>query len=262
MFSLRQLALQALLLQSPPEKCAALARVALHSIAVGEQEALQCNVALPGRPALPILMPPRDVKQPSIRTAQGHAAIIHALTHIEFNAINLALDAVWRFPGMPPDYYWQWWKVAQEESVHFQLLSAHLHTLGRAYGSFPAHNSLWDMVERTRDDILARMALVPRTMEARGLDACPLMKEKLLGIADTAGAAIIDIILRDEIGHVGIGNHWYRWLCAQRYLDPLAEYPRLAQLHSAPNLRPPHNIDARRMAGFAEEEIAALQASK
>ncbi len=258
MLSLRQLALQALLLQNPSEKCAAIASVVPRAIPIGEQDSLTASGPLPGRPLLPTLLPPREVKQPSIRSPKGLPAIVHALTHIEFNAINLALDAVWRFPGMPADYYWQWWQVAFEESLHFQLLSAHLLSLGHQYGDFAAHNSLWDMVERTQHDILARMALVPRTMEARGLDACPLMKEKLLGIGDLAGAAIIDIILRDEIGHVAIGNHWYRCLCIQRNLDPLEEYPRLAMQHSAPNLRPPHNLDARRKAGFVEAELAAL----
>jgi uncharacterized ferritin-like protein (DUF455 family) len=260
--SLRQLALQALLLTSPSQKCAAVAALVPEAAPVGEQERLEEPAALPGRPALPALLPPREVKQPSIRTPQGHAAIIHALTHIEFNAINLALDAAWRFSDMPANYYLQWLLVAREEAQHFQLLVAHLKGLGHAYGDFPAHNSLWDMVERTKHDVLARMALVPRTMEARGLDASPLMKEKLLGIGDHSGAAIIDIILRDEIGHVAIGNQWFRFLCVQRNCDPLVVYPELARLHSAPNLRPPHNIAARLQAGFVEEEIQALITSR
>jgi uncharacterized ferritin-like protein (DUF455 family) len=258
MSSLRWRALQALLLPNPVQKCSAVAQLLPGSAPLGDSECLVEPSGLPGRPAFPVLLAPRDVKQPSIRTVQGHAAILHALTHIEFNAINLALDAAWRFAHMPSGYYEQWLLVAREEAQHFQLLCAHLATLGYAYGDFPAHNSLWDMVERTKHDVLARMALVPRTMEARGLDASPLMMEKLSGIGDAAGVRIIEIILRDEIGHVAIGNYWFRWLCNQRQLDPLVEYPRLAKEHGAPHLRPPHNLTARRQAGFVEEELAAL----
>src|SRR5262249_26426557 len=147
---------------------------------------------------------------------------IHALAHIELNAIDLALDICWRFPGMPDDFYRQWMGVAQEEALHFELLRDHLRSLGFDYGSFPAHNALWEMAEKTREDLLARLALVPRTLEARGLDASPPLKAKLVSVGDKRAGEILDIILRDEIGHVAIGNHWYRWLCAERGLDPLA----------------------------------------
>lgn len=215
---------------------------------------------IPGRPARPELVSPRSVKHRSMRTTEGRAAMIHALAHIEFNAINLALDAIWRFPGMPSDFYGDWLQVAAEEALHFSLLDAHLRTLGFAYGDFSAHNSLWDMAEKTSGDVLARIALVPRTMEARGLDASPPVRAKLAQAGDQAAAQILDIILRDEIGHVATGNRWFGWLCKERDLDPVATYTDLAQEYKAPQPRGPFNLDARRAAGFSEAELAELLA--
>ena len=148
--------------------------------------------------------------------------------------------------------------MAREEALHFELLRDHLATLGFAYGDFAAHDGLWQMAQRTRHDLLARLALVPRTLEARGLDASPAVKTKLVAAGDQRAGEILDIILRDEIGHVAIGNHWYRWLCTQRGLDPLATYAELAARHDAPRPRGPFNLDARRAAGFDEAELAAL----
>jgi uncharacterized ferritin-like protein (DUF455 family) len=197
-----------------------------------------------------------------MRTEEGRAAMIHALAHIEFNAINLALDAVWRFPGMPRDYYADWLQVAAEEAQHFSLLVAHLQSKGHVYGDFNAHNSLWDMAEKTRGDILARMALVPRTMEARGLDATPPLRAKLAQAGDMKAARILDIILADEIGHVLIGNRWYAWACQAQELEPVATYAALADKYKAPLLRGPFNLEARRAAGFSENELSALQGSQ
>lgn len=215
-------------------------------------------INIPGRPAKPELVSPLGVKRRSMNTLEGRAALIHALAHIEFNAINLALDAVWRFANMPVQYYADWLKVAAEEAYHFSLLNAHLQTIGYQYGDFTGHNSLWEMSERTKDDVLARMALVPRTMEARGLDASPLMRNKLAQVGDMAATEILDIILRDEIGHVAIGNHWFNWLCEQRGLAPIAAYDALAKQYHAPTLRKPFNMEARRQAGFTEAELALL----
>ena len=217
------------------------------------------NVMIPGRPAKPVLVPPLQVPRRTMRTAEGRAGLLHALCHIEFNAINLALDAIWRFAGMPLAYYTDWLQVAFEEAYHFSLLAEHLHTMGYAYGDFAGHDTLWEMVAKTSDDVLARMALVPRTMEARGLDAAPSTRNKLAQVGDHAGAAIIDIILRDEIGHVATGNRWYAYLCRQRGLEPVASYRALALRYSAPKCRAPFNLEARRAAGFTEEELAALQ---
>jgi uncharacterized ferritin-like protein (DUF455 family) len=213
---------------------------------------------LPGRPDAPVLVAPRLLVKRSVHTVIGRVVLLHALAHIEFNAINLALDAVWRFEGMPVDYYRDWLGVAAEEAYHFSLLTAHLATLGHRYGDFPAHDGLWEMVEKTRGDVLARMALVPRTLEARGLDAAPPMRARLAQAGDEAAAAILDIILRDEIGHVAVGNRWYRYLCAQRHVDPNAIYPSLVEQYRAPRLKGPFNFEARRAAGFDEAELAAL----
>jgi uncharacterized ferritin-like protein (DUF455 family) len=184
---------------------------------------------------------------------------LHAFSHIEFNAINLALDAIWRFPEMPVAYYADWLQVAAEEAYHYTLLTEHLGKLGYAYGDFPAHSGLWDMADRTCSDLLARMALIPRTMEARGLDVSPALRDKLAQAGDIEAAAILDIILRDEIGHVRIGNHWFNWLCAQRNLDPVTAYADLANSYRAPTLRGPFNLPARKAAGFTDAELAALQ---
>jgi uncharacterized ferritin-like protein (DUF455 family) len=228
-------------------------------LSLDTQAGLQAQTAIPGRPALPELISPKFVKHRSMRTSEGRAALIHALTHIEFNAINLALDAIWRFAGMPSAYYVDWLQVAGEEALHFSLLAGHLETLGHRYGDFAGHNSMWEMADKTSGDILARMALVPRTLEARGLDATPRTRAKLAQVGDEAAAAILDIILRDEIGHVAIGNHWYKVLCDERGLDPLTTYADLALHYKAPVLRGPFNLDARRAAGFSKPELDALQ---
>ena len=218
--------------------------------------------ALPGRPARPELRRHTEVARRSPATPEGRAVLLHAIAHIELNAINLALDAIWRFDGMPEAYYRDWLRVAGEEALHFQLLRDHLRTLGHGYGDFPAHQGLWEMCAKTAHDIVARMALVPRTLEARGLDATPLIQRKLrqVGTPDAlAAVAILDTILRDEVGHVAIGNHWYRWLCARDGLDPVAHYAALVRRYEAPRLKPPFNDHARRAAGFTEDELALLQ---
>ena len=261
-------ALQALCTASPEDKQRAThalyAAVQRNGAAIEPQERLSApeNSRLPGRPDRPELIPPMQVPHRSPFTPEGLAALVHAICHIEFNAINLALDAVWRFPGMPADFYRDWLRVADEESTHFGLLQAHLSSLGHPYGDFPAHDGLWEMCVKTQDDITARMALVPRTLEARGLDATPLIQARLRKVNTPAAlkaVAILDIILRDEIGHVAVGNRWYGWLCAQQGLEPVAHYRTLARQHNAPRLRPPYNQSARLQAGFSAAEIAALE---
>lgn len=219
---------------------------------------LLAPATIPGRPARPELVLPKDLKHRSMITPEGRATLVHAMTHIEFNAINLALDALWRFADMPDDYYTDWLRVADEEAQHFTLLAEHLRSLGYAYGDFPGHNSLWEMANKTTGDVLARIALVPRTMEARGLDATPKVRAKLAQAGDHQAAAIMDIILREEVGHVQVGNRWYGYLCAQRGLEPIATYAQLAKQYAAPMLRGPFNLEARRAAGFSEAELAAL----
>jgi uncharacterized ferritin-like protein (DUF455 family) len=213
---------------------------------------------LPGRPERPRLVPPKQVPTRSPFTLEGRAALLHAIAHIEFNAINLALDAVWRFAGMPDAFYRDWLQVASEEALHFTLLREHLQSLGFGYGDFDAHDGLWLMTQRTAHDIVARMALVPRTLEARGLDATPPLQAKLARAGDARAVEILGVILRDEVGHVAIGNRWYRWLCERDGLDPIALYVDLTVRYEAPRLRPPFNEEARRAAGFSDEELAWL----
>ena len=260
---LRQLALQALMQPDPTQKVALGQQMrglsAIFSIA--SDQLLQAPDGLPGCPARPELRSHLDVPKRSPFTTEGLAALLHAVTHIEFNAINLALDAIWRFRGMPDAYYLDWLQVAVEEAQHFSLLRAHLQTMGYDYGDFPAHTGLWDMTAKTSDDVLARMALVPRTLEARGLDATPPMQAKLRKVATPhalRAVEILDIILHDEIGHVAIGNHWYRYLCTQRGIDPIAHYALLAAHYGAPRIKGPLNLEARRSAGFEEAELALL----
>ena len=227
---------------------------------VGATESIRAPAGIPGRPAKPELVPHSRLEQKSLATPEGRAALVHSIAHIELNAIDLALDIVWRFPGLPEAFYRDWIDVAKEEAKHFTLLRDHLVSLGFDYGSFRAHNGLWDMAERTSGDLLARLALVPRTLEARGLDASPLVKKKLVSAGDHKAGAILELILREEIGHVAIGNRWYRHVCAERGLDPVAAYADLARRHNAPFLRGPFNLEARRAAGFTEEELTSLTA--
>ena len=218
-------------------------------------EASRAPIDQPGRPEKPELIPPQQVPRRRADTQLGRAALVHALTHIEFNAINLALDAAHRYPGMPPAYYADWLSVADEEAQHFELLNTHLATLGYAYGDFPAHNGLWDMALKTAHDPLVRMALVPRVLEARGLDATPLIVDKLKAAKDTRMVEILAIIEREEIGHVAIGSRWFSWLCEARGLDAEVTFRQLLVDYDAPPLKPPFNLAARRKAGFSEPEL-------
>lgn len=269
--SLREAALEALLCAEPGDKAArthalwrrwrALGPADAEHWRAGETLQPDAKRPLPGRPGRPALVAPTEVAQRSPFTREGLAALLHAIAHIEFNAIDLALDALWRFAGLPLDFYRQWLQVAHEEATHFGLLRELLQSLGHDYGDFPAHNGLWEMCVKTQHDATARMALVPRTLEARGLDATPLIQARLRKV-DTPEARraieILDVILRDEIGHVAVGNRWYAWLCAQQGLQPLAHYRVLARRHTAPRPRPPFNLDARRRAGFSEAELGSL----
>lgn len=260
MESLRIRLLRVLLEQDPLKKAQLALDVDL-SADVNANEAIEEPSGIPGRPARPVLVPHTELKQRSMGSVEGRAALLHALCHIEFNAIDLAADACWRFVGMPDEFYRQWANIAKEEAYHFTLLREHLTSLGFDYGSFPAHNALWEMAEKTKHDVLARIALVPRTLEARGLDASPPIKAKLIKAGDLRAGEILDVILRDEVGHVAVGNHWYRFLCDQRGLEPVSTYADLSQKYGAPRPRGPFNVDARKAAGFSEDEIAYLNST-
>jgi uncharacterized ferritin-like protein (DUF455 family) len=258
MLSLREQCRDLLALSDPLAKAQAVS-VLDQDAPLGEGLTVPEIPGLPGRPQRPALVAHTRIRPARLSTRDGHGALVHSVVHIEKNAIDLALDICWRFGGMPADFYRDWLQVAREEALHFTLLREHLLSLGFEYGDFPAHNGLWDMAERTRGDVLARVALVPRTLEARGLDASPAVKTKLVSIGDLRAGEILDIILRDEIGHVAIGNRWYGWLCAQRGLDPVATYRDLALRYEAPRLKAPFNLTARRAAGFSEAELIDLQ---
>ena len=213
----------------------------------------------PGRPSRPELVPPRELPRRRLNSVEGRAALLHALAHIEFNAINLAWDAVCRFAGMPEDYYRDWASVADEEAYHFRLLRERLQSLGYDYGDFPAHNGLWSMALQTREDVLVRMALVPRVLEARGLDVTPGIMQRLREAGDAESVAILEIILRDEIGHVAIGTRWFHYACLQRGLEPESTFRDLLREHMRGRVKGPFYREAREQAGFTAHELDELE---
>lgn len=217
------------------------------------------QIIVPGRPDKPELVSPQHVKHRKLTSDEGRATLIHAITHIEFNAINLALDAVYRYRDMPEQYYTDWLQVASEEAYHFSILRERLQELGYEYGDMPAHNGLWEMCVQTDKDVMIRMALVPRVLEARGLDVTPAMMTKLTSAGDHKTVSLLEIILRDEIGHVRIGSHWFKHCCAKRNLEPLATFRQLLIDHMNGSLRGPFYTEARLQAGFSEEEMRELE---
>lgn len=229
------------------------------SLSWSDESAVE-SIQQPNRPVKPELVHPRHVPRRKLSTASGRAALVHAIAHIEFNAIHLAWDAVYRFRGMPREFYADWLSVASDEARHFQMLRQRLQELESDYGDFPAHNGLWEAAENTSHDPLIRMALVPRVLEARGLDVTPGMIEKLERAGDSETVSILEVILSEEIGHVAIGTRWFHFLCEERGLEPDSTFHALLTEHLTQMPRGPFNLTARRSAGFAEAELAALQA--
>ncbi|MFU2123440.1 ferritin-like domain-containing protein [Gallibacterium anatis] len=220
------------------------------------------NDDIVGIPDKPTLVAPQDVPKRAFASAEGYAATFHAIAHIEFNAINLGLDAAWRFGraaqqqlGQGIAFVKDWLKVAHEETYHFSLVKQHLASLGYQYGDFEAHAGLWEMAQATAHDIWQRMALVPRVLEARGLDATPPLREKMAQRKDMRAVEILTIILNEEIGHVAIGNHWYHTLCQQRHLDPLTSFSDLLRQYRIVIFKGVINTDARLQAGFTQFEL-------
>lgn len=252
-----------LALGNPHEKCSA---VLAFAGAVDKQETdwdpeyPLLAIAAPGRPDRPELIPPSRVPRRRLGSAEGRAALVHAIAHIEFNAINLALDAAYRFRDMPPQYHLDWLSVAADEARHFRLLDTRLQAMGHVYGDFPAHNGLWEMAEKTADSCLKRMALVPRVLEARGLDVTPGMIERLSGVGDHETVAALEVILAEEVRHVEIGTRWFRHCCAEQGLESMETFLELLQAHYGGLPRGPFNLEARYQAGFTEEEMKALTA--
>lgn len=250
-------------LADPTEKCSAV-------MALGEAfESGSCqaesdfpleSIGQPGRPSRPELVDPAKVTRRRLGSAAGRAALVHAVAHIEFNAINLALDAVYRFRGMPRDYYADWVSVAEDEARHFRLLQERLVLMGHSYGDFTAHNGLWDAAIKTADSCLVRMALVPRVLEARGLDVTPGMIDRLTSVGDHETVAALEIILAEEVRHVAIGTRWFRHCCKEQGLDPLPTFLHLLRNRYDSLPRGPFNLEARYQAGFSREEMEALTA--
>jgi uncharacterized ferritin-like protein (DUF455 family) len=215
-------------------------------------------IRMPGRPERPLLVHPRNLPKRGLGTPEGRAAFVHAIAHIEFNAIDLAWDAVYRFRGLPQEFYADWVNVARDEARHFELLRARLQQLGHDYGDFDAHNGLWEMAEKTAHDGMARMALVPRVLEARGLDVTPGMIVKLRSMGDEATVAILELILREEVAHVAAGSRWFRWYCERTGVEPRSTFRALLAEYARAVLYGPFNVEARAAAGFDEDELAAL----
>jgi uncharacterized ferritin-like protein (DUF455 family) len=216
-------------------------------------------IAAPGRPDKPVLIPPKNLPKRGMGTTEGRACFLHAITHIEFNAINLAWDAVYRFRDMPVDFYADFVKVASDEARHFTLLSKRLQEMDVHYGDFEAHNGLWEMAEKTAHSCLARMALVPRVLEARGLDVTPGMMARLRSVGDHVSADILEIILAEEIPHVAAGTRWFLWCCEQENKEPLKTFSDLITGLAKASIRGPYNLPARSAAGFDAVEMAMLE---
>lgn len=230
------------------------------ALTIGAALALPLRPARPERPRLAL---PRELPKRKVTAApEGRIALLHALAHIELNAVDLAWDLIGRFGGggHPRAFFDDWVRVADEEGAHFLLLQDRLAALGAAYGDLPAHDGLWQAAEVTARDLLARLAVVPLVLEARGLDVTPAMIDKLAGVGDEASAGALRIIYRDEIGHVATGARWFGWEAARRGLEPRPTWQALVRQHFKGQLKPPFNHAARAQAGLAAnfyEELTA-----
>jgi len=251
-----------LALPDPGAKCDAVAKLRAayeQGLVPDDPDCPVEEIGPPGRPTRPDLVDASRVPRRRLGSAAGRAALVHAIAHIEFNALNLALDAVYRFRGMPGAYYADWLSVAADEARHFQLLQQRLQSLGSMYGDLPAHNGLWEMAEKTADSCLVRMALVPRVLEARGLDVTPGMIGRLEAVGDPQTVRALRVILEEEVRHVAIGTHWFRYCCAKQRLDPAATFLSLLKTRYGGAVRGPFNLEARYEAGFSREEMEALK---
>lgn len=221
-----------------------------------QSEVLEIREA--GRPDKPQLVAPKDVKKRGVGSQMGRTQLMHAIAHIEFNAINLALDAVYRFHQQPAEYYTDWLNVADDEARHFQMACEYLQANECQYGDYPAHNGLWDMAVQTQYDIVARLALVPRVLEARGLDVTPAMIKKLQAAGDQPAADILAVIYNDEITHVEVGSRWFNYHCNLQGLPAETTFETLVEQLLHGRLRGPFNYEARIQAGFSDNEIKSL----
>lgn len=206
----------------------------------------------PGRPDKPELVPPTQVTRRSLHSRRGRIALLHAIAHIELNAIDLALDIVARFAAtrMPQSFFDGWMRVASEEAKHFNMVRQRLYALDADYGDMPAHDGLWQAAHDTRNDLTARLAVVPLILEARGLDVTPSLRAKMREAGDEDSAAVLDVIYQDEKTHVAVGAKWFRFLCARQGKDPAETFRHLVRANFRGGLKPPFNDIARAAAGL------------
>jgi uncharacterized ferritin-like protein (DUF455 family) len=219
-------------------------------------------ISLTQFPTQPQLLPPREMPRRRLNSPGGVAAMFHALAHIEFVAIYLAWDILYRFRDLPTQFYHDWLKVADEEAQHFALIQSHLRSLGVDYGDLPAHQGLWEHATDTADNLLARLAIVPRCMEARGLDVTPTMIEKFKTRNDETSVAILTRILTDEVGHVAIGSYWFKYFCQQQGLEAEQTYRDLLQQFYKGKPKGPFNKEMRIIAGFSTAELDWLETNE
>lgn len=250
-----------ILLGNPAEKCQAThkLRQCFQDYALCHDETAE-RIEQPGYPEALRLVAPRELKRRGIQSQEGRNVLLHAIAHIEFNAINLALDAAYRFRDQPIEFYQDWITIADDEARHFELIQDYLKQHQCEYGDYAAHNGLWDMAVQTDHDIVARMALVPRVLEARGLDVTPGIIKRLRNVNDQQAVNILDIIYHDEIGHVERGSYWFFYQCKQHDLEPKPTFLNMVETHLHGELKGPFNISARLQAGFDEMELAQLNA--
>jgi uncharacterized ferritin-like protein (DUF455 family) len=217
----------------------------------------------PARPPAPVLLAPSAMpKRGKGGSERGRIAMLHALAHIEYAAIDLAFDMAGRFGRLfPPAFTTDWLAVGADEAMHFALLDRRLRALGSFYGAMPAHDGLWEAAAATAHDALARLAIVPLVLEARGLDVTPATVERFRAAGDARSAAILGRIYRDEIRHVAAGSFWFKSACEARRIAPVSEWQRLVRAHFRGVLKPPFNVSARDEAGLSREWYAALAAS-
>lgn len=211
-------------------------------------------------PERPEWLTPREMPRRKLTTPDGVAAFFHAIAHVEFVAIYLAWDILYRFRDMPEQFYQDWLRVADEEAKHFAMIRAHMRSMHIDYGDLPAHGGLWDHAKDTVDDLPGRLAMVPRCMEARGLDVTPGLIEKFRILGDDASVAVLERILTDEVGHVELGSYWFKFVCRQRGFDAESKYRDLiAQYYIGGKPKGPFNRELRKIAGFSDAEIDWLE---
>lgn len=249
-----------ILLGDATEKCQATHYLAsnLSEFALNHDDEIH-SIPTPGFPEQLELVDPRKLKRRGMQSQDGRNVLMHSIAHIEFNAMNLALDAAYHFRHQPLSYYQDWIQIADDEARHFGMIRDYLNNNDCEYGDYNAHNGLWDIAVRTQDDIVARMALVPRVLEARGLDVTPGIIKRLQNVNDKAAVDILEVIYQDEIGHVKTGSDWFFEQCQQRDLEPRSTFKEMIGLHLFGELRGPFNIAARLQAGFDEMEMLSFE---